>query len=458
MEGVLFQSHLARLRGDSPEKIITSSKRALSDLKENDRSNQAGIWINLGLAHIAKGEYDEAFQIMDEINKFGQSIEHPVFTAVAAFTMAIMLYAKGQLHQAERTCREALQNIGKFKIGVIGDTPIVSILNICQGAMLIEMDNLDAARKSLEELDKLRSLELWEIVVHGLITKIRLEMKDKKPLVELFTLADKIEQLEPKIQGAKTLSGALRIRILLAYSENIPEKLEAAVSCMNNLQLSLEGKRKGMQHASSREWRQMEQLSVVRLIIACARQRSNEQTKSDLHQAMVLLDRQLKKMELLGLKGRTIEIMMLKAMALQADGNMPEALVNIKRSLALAEPEGYIRLFVDEGDQLATLLRHPSVLRKFTDYSRRLLASYQEQIPDDMQSEKDLKIGLIENLTNREREVLSLIATGISYQEIGEKLFISIGTIKRHAYNIYGKLAVKNRTQAVNRAKELGLL
>jgi LuxR family maltose regulon positive regulatory protein len=159
-----------------------------------------------------------------------------------------------------------------------------------------------------------------------------------------------------------------------------------------------------------------------------------------------------------GYQRRIIELLVLKALARQQQGQVDQALLSIGKALSLAEPEGYQRTFVDEGEPMARLL-YQAVARKISPvYAGRLLEVLSEESQGVESSRKSLADGLIETLSERELEVLHLIAEGLSNGEITARLYISLSTVKGHAANIFGKLGVRNRTQAVARARSLGLL
>jgi LuxR family maltose regulon positive regulatory protein len=134
---------------------------------------------------------------------------------------------------------------------------------------------------------------------------------------------------------------------------------------------------------------------------------------------------------------------------LQAQARPAQALTVLKRALSLAEPEGYVRTFVDEGAPMAALLRHALSQGIARNYVNRLLSAFGEPAAVSP---------LVEPLTRCELEVLRLIADGLRNQEIADRLVISVATVKRHVTNIYGKLGVTRRIQAVAQAQEPGLL
>jgi LuxR family maltose regulon positive regulatory protein len=160
--------------------------------------------------------------------------------------------------------------------------------------------------------------------------------------------------------------------------------------------------------------------------------------------------------------GRAIEALLLLALADQALGKETQAVERLTRVLAQAEPEGYIRLFIDDGAPMARLLYKAAsqLTENLGDYAKRLLAVYlQEEAEWQVLMEKTLHGDrLIKPLSERELEVLRLVAAGKTNQEIAAALYIAIGTVKRHVINIYTKLDAKNRTEAVAIARQLDLL
>jgi LuxR family maltose regulon positive regulatory protein len=149
-----------------------------------------------------------------------------------------------------------------------------------------------------------------------------------------------------------------------------------------------------------------------------------------------------------------IAALVLQALALQMQGAVEQALDALGRALALAEPGGYVRTFVDEGEPMARLLRQAMTRAIAPGYVARLLAAFRDSAPP----RPPVAQALVEPLTGRELEVLRLIAAGLSNREIAQELFIALSTVKTHVNRIYGKLNAKSRTQAVLKAQALDLL
>jgi LuxR family maltose regulon positive regulatory protein len=149
---------------------------------------------------------------------------------------------------------------------------------------------------------------------------------------------------------------------------------------------------------------------------------------------------------------RAVEALILQSLAYLGMKDMSYAGNSLSKAVLLAQPEGYKRVFLDEGEGIRKLLFQVKSIQSVGGYVNELLEAFG---PASEPALLSLQL-LFEPLSSREIEVLKLIEAGLSNQEIGSKLFISMGTVKRHISNIYSKLDVKNRTQAIARGKELG--
>jgi LuxR family maltose regulon positive regulatory protein len=187
--------------------------------------------------------------------------------------------------------------------------------------------------------------------------------------------------------------------------------------------------------------------------------------------ALTLLDKLQKVAETAGAGLQVIEILVLHALALQVKGDQGQALTALARALCLAEPEGYVRTFIDEGAPIGELLREAACRGIAVGYAARLLTELDGETaqrgpdaremtlaPRPMVDEESGLGSLLEPLSDREVEVLRLLDTHLSAPEVAEELVISRHTVRTHIKHIYGKLGVHNRADAVQRARKLGLL
>lgn len=196
--------------------------------------------------------------------------------------------------------------------------------------------------------------------------------------------------------------------------------------------------------------RATEYVVFARLLIAQCR----------LDEAKELLYRLLETAEARGKKARSIEILLLQAIAFQAGSDTDRAMASLERALELAELEGFVRIFVDEGPAMSRLLYEAAARGISPVYVSKLLAAF--PAADSKEAERPriqaANAKLFEPLSDRELDVLKLLAEGLTNEQIGTKLFISTHTVKAHTRNIYGKMDSHNRTEAVAKARAFGIL
>jgi len=196
--------------------------------------------------------------------------------------------------------------------------------------------------------------------------------------------------------------------------------------------------------------REFEHITLARALLARYR---GERAERSISEATRLLERLLPAAEAGGRTGRVIEILVLRALAHQALGDTPAALGYLDRAVTLAEPEGYVRVFADEGPPMASMLRAVAKQGMTRNYVRRLLAAMSETGHDT-----PIKQALTDPLSERELDVLRLLGTELDGPAIARELTVSLNTMRTHTKNIYAKLAVTSRRAAIRRAAELDLL
>ncbi len=199
---------------------------------------------------------------------------------------------------------------------------------------------------------------------------------------------------------------------------------------------------------------EFEYITLARVLIA---EYQSERVGHSIHAAMGLLERLLQAAQAKERTGSVIHVLVVQALAHQARGETTPAVASIERALTLAKPERYERVFVDEGQPMQTLLSESLARGADPDYVTRLLTALEREVGDEG-APLDPNQLLIEPLSQRELEVLDLLAAGHTNQTIADELVIALSTVKKHVNNIFGKLGVASRTQAVSRARELNLL
>ena len=202
--------------------------------------------------------------------------------------------------------------------------------------------------------------------------------------------------------------------------------------------------------------RDLEHVNLARVLVARGLHRPDGPY---LDEALALLARLSEASEKAGWVGRAIEVLVLRSVALSTLGDDDAALNALARALALAEPERYVRLFVDEAAPVRELLAK-TVARgavPHIEYANRLLSAFRVAAEEKVQS-LDPSSDLVEPLTERELQILRLMSANLPSPQIAEELVISVNTVRTHIQHIYQKLAVHSRYEAVVRARELDIL
>jgi LuxR family maltose regulon positive regulatory protein len=201
---------------------------------------------------------------------------------------------------------------------------------------------------------------------------------------------------------------------------------------------------------------EFEHITLTRVLIA---QHQNDPLAGSIHGAIDFLERLLQAAEAGERMGSMIEILVVQALAFQAQGNVSQALASVGHALALAEPEGYVRIFVDEGEPMRLLIEKQSRSRNktFPGYVDKLLAAFAQPVAAPKSAVIRRKLDMVEPLSGRELEVLKLLRSELNGPDIAQQLVVSLNTLRTHTKNIFNKLGVNNRRAAVRRAEELDL-
>lgn len=392
---------------------------------------------NLKGASDSRGDVgiDEAKRAMSEAVGLSRAAGDISATLMGLGYTAEIEEAQGHLTQAETTCREALKFAAEQEKRRI---PVAGIAHAVLGNVLRERNYLAEAKPHMKEAidlakqaDTIGAIDLRTRLSGCLGLARLLQAQGDETALQVIDEADHMAS-----QSGVPPLYVDQIKAYQAWLRLARGDLGGASLWARECGLSV-----GDEFGEAGEG---EYLILARVLIA--------QGKSE--EAIALLDWLLGKMDSAGLTRSVIETLALRALALELQGNNDEALSALQRALSLAEPEGFVRVFVDEGAPMATLLRLAASRGIALGYVTRLLEAFEGTSAARQKRGESLK----EPLSERELEVLRLVSAGMTNAQIAVDLVVALSTVKTHINNIYGKLEVQNRTQAVARAREIHLL
>jgi LuxR family transcriptional regulator, maltose regulon positive regulatory protein len=433
------RSWRARLRGDAPE-AVDLARRALSLLPAEEAPVRNYATVRLGDALRATGDLAAAGEAYAEAAEIGQSAGH-IYGRLAGMVMhARVRTEQGRLREADEAFRSTLRLLTEEGFEL---SPAAGVVHIGMADLLYERNDLDGAERELE-----RGVELAErtgdvstlVWAYVTLSRTRRARGDEGSTLEMAHKAERVARDSgADLQSAIAAAWLVRLRVARG------DLAEAG---------ALEQERSANVDDAAAAVRMVDQVTSARLLHAQGSPR----------EALRLLEGPHEAAEANGRTRDLIEILSLRALALWASNEKERAVGTLAEALVLAAPEGYVRTFVDEGAPMATLLsealavrqkgRTGSLRRVPAQYLRKLMSVLDQNATDATPS----AAGLSEPLSERELEVLRLIASGKSNRQISSELFVSVGTVKTHINNLYRKLDTHSRTQALARARELKLL
>jgi LuxR family maltose regulon positive regulatory protein len=423
-----LRSFLARETGDLAA-TIALSRQALTDLSERDSLLRVMAAVNLATAYYIQGEFELASQLLTETIASGHTTQLTTSTLAAIFVNAQLLHTQGALRRALQLCQDGLALIDQHGWQ---DLPAVGFLYVVLGNLSRERNELSKAAEFLERGVKLgQAGDHPHILTSGYVwlAWLRHTQGDMSGSQEAIRSAlQVVRQKQVSRLWPVPPAASYQARLWIAQGDLIAASRWAQNSGLNPTDTPITF------------LYEVENLTLARLLIA----------QGNLEEAEALLLRLHRGTATTGRAGSLIEILILQALTFAAQRRAEEAISALEQALDLAEPEGFVRIFIDEGAPLADLLRQA--------VARDLHAAYALHLLGAMEAAAAAKQPLVEPLSARELEVLRWVAAGYSNQEIAQELVIAVSTVKKHIHNIYGKLEVGSRTQAVARAGELGIL
>ncbi len=429
----LLRAALAALRGDA-ERTTGLVHQAQAHLAEDERGPRISVRWNLAQADWMRGRLAEAGRAFAGILAEGREAGEPHLMLTAGSVLGHIQRAQGHLEAALRTYQEGLEFAAQPGRSVVLST---GVAHVGMAEVFYERNQLEQAlRHAREGISLGRQLTSTQTLASGLATLawIRQARGDAAGAREAM---DEAYQVIPnrEIVALHNPVPAERARLLLAQGD-----VQEVARWVEE---------RGLEEEDEPGYpRELEYLVLARYMLS-----------------RNMADRALAFLERLGAAARAqarveslIQVQVLQALGFQAAGQADEAMRVLAQALMQAEPEGYMRTFVDEGRPMAALL-HRALARGVTsDYTARLLAAFPSVDQEVHSSPPPVPFPFNEPLSERELEVLRLLASGASNREIADELSIALSTARKHVSNIIGKLGVHNRTQAVSRGRDLGLL
>lgn len=439
----MYRAAIALAQGDTMNSVKHAGK-VLELAREDDDFPRGAASSLLGLASWTDGDLETAYQMysdgMAHLHKVG-FISDVVGGSVVQADIRII---QGRLHEAMSIYERGLQLATKQGSPVLRGA---ADMHVGMSELYCEHNDLDTAEQHLlknKELGELNGLPKnpyrWRVAM----ARIQGVQGDLDGALDLLDEAEPlyVGDFAPNVRPIQ----ALKARVWIKQGE-----LEKALAWARTQKLSVE--------EPPNYLREFEQVTFARILLS---QFQSDNIDSALLDAMGYMERLLKVAEEGGRVGSMIEILILQALAHQLQDNIPTALVSLERALKLAEPEGYRRVFLDEGSSMAKLIREANARGIVPNYTGKLLLAFEaerkgfgEEMPIPA---APVSGSMIEALSQRELDILRLFKTELSGPEIAQELVIALSTVRTHTKSIYNKLNVNSRRGAVKKAIELGLI
>jgi LuxR family maltose regulon positive regulatory protein len=437
------RSFMATYVGDMP-RASSLGHLALELLPEREVVPRIVATLAMTLSFWEHGDVTQATErhIMDA-HTFISSCNVPFASVASTFRLARLRIMQGKLRQAAALYEQLEQAVPQPEalLSVFGSV----FHSLDFGEVLYEWNRLDAAEQHLLQGIALANIP-WAIVpfvaVQGYATLARLYQArghTGEARATLEALGRLVKQRHfPAVWEARVTAIQARLDLVQGNKAAAICWADASGLTLHDTDLNYEN--------------ESEYLTLARVRIEQGRE---ESANTLLQDVLHLLDRLQASAEAKARLSSVLEILVVRALALAAQGDYTAALATLEQALVLAKPEGYIRLFVDEGEPMLALLHRAQAHRAVLSYVSTLLAAFGEPLPTDRVAPALSSDVLLEPLTRREREVLRLLLEGTSNREIARRLTLSVSTVKRHVYNLCSKLDVHSRSQVIIRARDL---
>jgi LuxR family transcriptional regulator, maltose regulon positive regulatory protein len=436
-----IRANLARFSGDLA-RCVTLSHQTLELVPETEVMMRAAAAVGPAQAFLVSGDVTAEVERLVAATAAPLRATGDLFALLTSITLLARLQGlQGRLREAAATYEQVLHLVGGQEVLRLLVDSAAYYFGL--GDLLREWNDLDAAEHSLAQgMELVRGTLTVDatVVTLGYVALARVQQArgDSSGALATLDAFAQVASLRHFVPHLVAHGLAVQAQVDLAQGN-----LASAIRWANESGLSVGD---DLSYPREREY-----LTLARVRIA---QGKHDPADPFLQDALRLLDRLLEDAEVKARMGGVIEMRLLRALAFHVRGDRTDALTALERALVLAEPEGYMRLFIDEGAPMVALLRLAHARGMMPGYVATLLSAAGSQA----EAGSPHPSPLVEPLTEREREVLRLLVAGVSNAAMARELVITVGTVKRHINSIYGKLGVNSRTQAVARAHTLKLL
>ena len=429
------------------------ARRALDLAPEDDFLRRGGAAVLQGLVLWTIGDLKAARQMYLEGIVYLQRAGYMADSTGAALALADIVIVQGHLREAISIYEQALRFASEH-----GEPNLRGTADMLVGMseLYLEQNNLQAAihclQRSKEQGEHTglpQNRYRWRVAM----ARIRAAEGDLNGALDLLHEAERLyaSDFSPNVRPVAALKGRIWV---------VQGRLDEALDWVRAQELSAEDELSYLH--------EYEHITLARILLAHYKRNRADYV---IQETAALLERLLKEAQAGGRAKSEIEILILQALVQHVQGDISAALLPLRRALALAEPKGYLRIFVDEGSPMKQLLREAANQAITPSYTRKLLEAFNDEQPVSQVSSplpvsqaliepevQPAKAFLVESLSQRELEILRLFKTELSGPEIARELVVALSTVRTHTKSIYSKLNVNSRRAAVKRAIELGLI
>ncbi len=441
------------LKGEKPEKLIALSHKAQQLLPEQERGIRSVNGLNIGYAYLALADLPAAELAYQQTLEDGLAGGNLYAAIYGPINLVIIALLTGRLQEALNICETNIARFNKILAG--HNFPPIGALNISKGSILLEYNCLEAAEPVLMEgLDLIRWTGEYEATITGYTALARLRaIRGDRPA--MLKAVKTLEEVWP--EGA-FYAQALRHRLSMCYWFNDPDVQQDARTWLDKIGIAFE-KLAVIHSVDPMSTAYFESyISAAHVLARLAKGKVGVSIPIlyTLNNVQAYLERQQDFAATHAFVSPVVEIAIARTLLYQAAGMKDEALKMLEGGLKAAAPTGLFRIFLDECEPLQPLLEE--IKSRLADeavilYANRLLEAFS---CGPMKPENGDRHDAL--LSERELEVLRYLAGGLTYEEIGRQLFLSLNTVQFHVKNIYSKLMVKKRVQAIEKAREMNLI